>query len=181
MADAFYVRPALAEMPRQTPTMLRETFAPILYAALRRPDEAIASTTPPRTDCPRIFTRTSRTPRLFSRRKRLWITNVNIGTSGAEWRAFGGEKQTGGGRIRLGRVEGLYAARPARSTWQGSAARAGNQVRPLAPRMGSHIPLNRRSREAGTRSLAQRHWGTRESAYLPDDGNLNLAAAARNP
>ena len=55
------------------------------------------------------------------------IANVNIGTSGAEiGGAFGGEKETGGGReSRLRCLEGLHAPRrPARSTIGGAAARA---------------------------------------------------------
>ena len=60
------------------------------------------------------------------------IANVNIGTSGAEiGGAFGGEKETGGGReIGLGRLEGLYAPRHQhRELLQGAAAGAGRVVR----------------------------------------------------
>ena len=101
--DAFYVRPALAEMPTQTPTMLRETFAPILYALpFGDLDEAIALNNAAAhglSSC--IFTRNLADSEVFlsARGSDCGITNVNIGTSGAEiGGAFGGEKQTGGGR-----------------------------------------------------------------------------------
>jgi aldehyde dehydrogenase (NAD+) len=101
--DAFYVRPALAEMPRQTPTMLRETFAPILYALpFDDLEEAIALNNAAAhglSSC--IFTRNLADSEIFlsARGSDCGITNVNIGTSGAEiGGAFGGEKQTGGGR-----------------------------------------------------------------------------------
>jgi aldehyde dehydrogenase (NAD+) len=101
--DAFYVRPALAEMPQQTPTMLRETFAPILYALpFDDLEEAIALNNAAAhglSSC--IFTRNLADSEIFlsARGSDCGITNVNIGTSGAEiGGAFGGEKQTGGGR-----------------------------------------------------------------------------------
>ena len=101
--DAFYVRPALAEMPEQSPTMLRETFAPILYALpFDDLDEAIALNNAAAhglSSC--IFTRNLADSEIFlsARGSDCGITNVNIGTSGAEiGGAFGGEKQTGGGR-----------------------------------------------------------------------------------
>ena len=101
--DAFYVRPALAEMPGQSPTMLRETFAPILYALpFADLEEAIALNNAAAhglSSC--IFTRNLADSEIFlsARGSDCGITNVNIGTSGAEiGGAFGGEKQTGGGR-----------------------------------------------------------------------------------
>jgi len=101
--DAFYVRPALAEMSEQSPTMLRETFAPILYALpFDNLDEAIALNNAAAhglSSC--IFTRNLADSEIFlsARGSDCGITNVNIGTSGAEiGGAFGGEKQTGGGR-----------------------------------------------------------------------------------
>jgi aldehyde dehydrogenase (NAD+) len=99
----FYVKPAIVEMPKQVPIVCEETFAPILYvmsydsleqaieihngvpqglsSAIFTSDvcEAEAFLSPAGSDC--------------------GIANVNIGTSGAEiGGAFGGEKQTGGGR-----------------------------------------------------------------------------------
>jgi aldehyde dehydrogenase (NAD+) len=100
---AWYVRPAIVEMPAQTPTMLRETFAPILYV---RPygslDEAIAlNNASSHGLSSSIFTRDLMEAEVFlsARGSDCGISNVNIGTSGAEiGGAFGGEKETGGGR-----------------------------------------------------------------------------------
>jgi aldehyde dehydrogenase (NAD+) len=98
-----YVRPALVEMPRQTDIVREETFAPILYVIpYRTLDEAIAI----HNDVPQglssaIFTTDVREAETFlsPAGSDCGIANVNIGTSGAEiGGAFGGEKQTGGGR-----------------------------------------------------------------------------------
>ncbi|UEM23262.1 aldehyde dehydrogenase family protein [Skermanella mucosa] len=101
--DAFYVEPALVEMPGQTDTVRHETFAPILYI-LRYDalDEAIAL----QNDVPQglsscIFTTDLREAERFlsAGGSDCGIANVNIGPSGAEiGGAFGGEKETGGGR-----------------------------------------------------------------------------------
>jgi aldehyde dehydrogenase (NAD+) len=100
---AFYARPALVEMPGQTPITLTETFAPILYvmrySAL---DEAIeAHNAAPQGLASSIFTNDLREAELFlsAAGSDCGIVNVNIGPSGAEiGGAFGGEKETGGGR-----------------------------------------------------------------------------------
>jgi aldehyde dehydrogenase (NAD+) len=102
-SEAAYVRPALVEMPQQTDVVRRETFAPILYV-MRYADlaEAIAL----QNDVPQglsssIFTNDLREAELFTsaRGSDCGIANVNIGPSGAEiGGAFGGEKETGGGR-----------------------------------------------------------------------------------
>ncbi len=102
-AQAWYARPAIVEMPSQSPTMLRETFAPILYAMpYRSLDEAVAlNNAAAHGLSSSIFTRdlTESETFLSSRGSDCGITNVNIGTSGAEiGGAFGGEKDTGGGR-----------------------------------------------------------------------------------
>jgi aldehyde dehydrogenase (NAD+) len=98
-----YVRPALVEMSGQTEIVRRETFAPILYV-IRYADigEAIAL----QNDVPQglsssILTSDLREAELFlsERGSDCGIANVNIGPSGAEiGGAFGGEKETGGGR-----------------------------------------------------------------------------------
>ena len=98
-----YVRPALVEMPGQTAIMHRETFAPILYAApYRSLDEAIAwHNAVPQGLASSIFTNDIREAERFmsERGSDCGIVNVNIGPSGAEiGGAFGGEKETGGGR-----------------------------------------------------------------------------------
>ncbi len=100
---AYYVRPSLVEMPTQTPTMLRETFAPILYAMpFADLDQAIAlNNAAAHGLSSSIFTCDLRESEQFlsARGSDCGIVNVNIGTSGAEiGGAFGGEKETGGGR-----------------------------------------------------------------------------------
>ncbi|HXV01209.1 MAG TPA: aldehyde dehydrogenase family protein [Caulobacteraceae bacterium] len=98
-----YVRPALVEMPAQSAVVLRETFAPILYV-LRYSDleEAIAvNNAAPQGLSSSIFTLDMREAERFcsARGSDCGIANVNIGPSGAEiGGAFGGEKETGGGR-----------------------------------------------------------------------------------
>ena len=100
---AFYVRPALVEMPGQTPITLTETFAPILYVMRYSTlNEAIeAHNLAPQGLSSSIFTNDLREAELFlsAAGSDCGIVNVNIGPSGAEiGGAFGGEKETGGGR-----------------------------------------------------------------------------------
>ena len=102
-ADAFYVRPALVEMPGQTGPVLEETFAPILYVMKYRDfSEALAlHNGVPQGLSSSIFTLDMREAETFvsARGSDCGIANVNIGPSGAEiGGAFGGEKETGGGR-----------------------------------------------------------------------------------
>jgi aldehyde dehydrogenase (NAD+) len=101
--DAAYVRPALVEISEQAEVVRRETFAPILYV-MRYADLAEAIRL--QNDVPQglsssIFTNDVREAELFTsaRGSDCGIANVNIGPSGAEiGGAFGGEKETGGGR-----------------------------------------------------------------------------------
>jgi aldehyde dehydrogenase (NAD+) len=101
--SSFYVRPALVETPAQIDVVKRETFAPILYA-MRYTDFAEALRL--HNDAPQglassIFTNDLREAEEFlsARGSDCGIANVNIGPSGAEiGGAFGGEKETGGGR-----------------------------------------------------------------------------------
>ncbi len=100
---ALYVQPALVEMPAQTGPVLKETFAPILYVMrYRELDEAIAlHNAVAQGLASSIFTNDLREAELFLSAKGsdCGIANVNIGPSGAEiGGAFGGEKETGGGR-----------------------------------------------------------------------------------
>jgi aldehyde dehydrogenase (NAD+) len=99
----YYVRPAIVEMPSQTPVVLRETFAPILYVlkyskfndALKANNAAVHGLS----SC--VFTTDLRESERFlsASGSDCGISNVNIGPSGAEiGGAFGGEKETGGGR-----------------------------------------------------------------------------------
>jgi aldehyde dehydrogenase (NAD+) len=101
--DAFYARPAIVRMPRQRAIVREETFAPILYAmTYSELDEAIAlqnGVTQGLSSC--IFTNDLREAERFlsAAGSDCGIANVNIGPSGAEiGGAFGGEKETGGGR-----------------------------------------------------------------------------------
>ncbi|NVN13098.1 aldehyde dehydrogenase family protein, partial [Nguyenibacter vanlangensis] len=101
--DAFYVRPALVEMPTQAGPVLQETFAPILYVMKYSDlDQAIAlQNAVPQGLSSSIFTTDLRQAERFlsAAGSDCGIANVNIGTSGAEiGGAFGGEKETGGGR-----------------------------------------------------------------------------------
>jgi aldehyde dehydrogenase (NAD+) len=98
-----YVKPALASMPSQTGIVQQETFAPILYVmSYRTLDEAIALNNAVRQGLSSaIFSNDMRETERFSSAvgSDCGIVNVNIGTSGAEiGGAFGGEKDTGGGR-----------------------------------------------------------------------------------
>jgi aldehyde dehydrogenase (NAD+) len=101
--DGFYVRPALVEMPGQTAVVKLETFAPVLYV-LKYSElaEAIAlHNDVPQALSSSIFTLNLREAERFlsATGSDCGIANVNIGTSGAEiGGAFGGEKETGGGR-----------------------------------------------------------------------------------
>ena len=101
--DAWYAQPALVRMPGQTDLVKEETFAPLLYVLTYDDlDEAIAI----HNDVPQglassIFTLDVREAERFvsASGSDCGIANVNIGPSGAEiGGAFGGEKETGGGR-----------------------------------------------------------------------------------
>jgi aldehyde dehydrogenase (NAD+) len=102
-ANAYYVRPALIEMPRQTGPVTEETFAPILYVMKYSDfDQAIADHNAVGAGLSSsIFTLDLQEAERFlsADGSDCGIANVNIGTSGAEiGGAFGGEKETGGGR-----------------------------------------------------------------------------------
>ncbi len=99
----FFVEPTIVRMPAQTDVVRKETFAPILYVlayddfseALRLHNDV------PQGLSSAIFTESGRCAEEFlsARGSDCGIANVNIGTSGAEiGGAFGGEKETGGGR-----------------------------------------------------------------------------------
>ena len=102
-SNAFYARPAIAEMPGQSPAVCRETFAPILYVMrYSKFDEALAlHNAVPQGLSSCIFTQDMQEAEKFlaASGSDCGIANVNIGPSGAEiGGAFGGEKETGGGR-----------------------------------------------------------------------------------
>jgi aldehyde dehydrogenase (NAD+) len=100
---AYYVRPAVVRMPKQTPVVQRETFAPLLYVLTYSTFEAAVAmhNAVPQGLSSSIFTTDIREAESFlaADGSDCGIVNVNIGTSGAEiGGAFGGEKSTGGGR-----------------------------------------------------------------------------------
>jgi aldehyde dehydrogenase (NAD+) len=103
VAGGFYVRPAIVEVPAQRGSILEETFAPILYVLrYSQFDEAIAlNNAVSQGLSSSIFTNDLREAERFlsAAGSDCGIANVNIGPSGAEiGGAFGGEKETGGGR-----------------------------------------------------------------------------------
>ncbi|MBW9113374.1 aldehyde dehydrogenase family protein [Rhizobium cauense] len=101
--NAYYVKPALVEMPSQAGPVLEETFAPILYVMKYTDfDKVIEDHNAVGAGLSSsIFTLDLREAERFlsADGSDCGIANVNIGTSGAEiGGAFGGEKETGGGR-----------------------------------------------------------------------------------
>ena len=127
--DAYYVRPALCEMPAQIDPVLRETFAPILYVMrYSEIDDAIRlhnAVGAGLSSC--IFTLDMREAERFlsTTGSDCGIANVNIGPSGAEiGGAFGGEKETGGGR------------EAGSDAWKAYMRRATNTIN-----FGSQLPL----------------------------------------
>jgi aldehyde dehydrogenase (NAD+) len=101
--DAYYVAPAIVEMPGQTQVVCHETFAPILYVMrYERFEQAVhLQNAVPQGLSSAVFTNDLREAETFlsAAGSDCGIANVNIGTSGAEiGGAFGGEKETGGGR-----------------------------------------------------------------------------------
>ena len=101
--DGYYVTPAVVEMPDQSEIVKQETFAPILYVMrYSKLEDAIFT----HNDVPQglsscIFTNDLREAEIFTSvvGSDCGIANINLGTSGAEiGGAFGGEKETGGGR-----------------------------------------------------------------------------------
>ena len=101
--NAYYVCAALVALPVQTELVRQETFAPILYVL---PYDTLAQAIALNNDVPQglssaIFTTDLREAEVFmsATGSDCGMANVNIGTSGAEiGGAFGGEKETGGGR-----------------------------------------------------------------------------------
>ena len=101
--DAWYAEPTIVRMPAQSDVVARETFAPILYVlTYGKLDEAVAlQNGVPQGLASSIFTTDLREAERFlaAAGSDCGIANVNIGPSGAEiGGAFGGEKETGGGR-----------------------------------------------------------------------------------
>lgn len=101
--EGHYVRPAIAEVENHFEIVQEETFAPILYMIkYKKLDEAIGYHNGVRQGLSSsMFTLNVREAERFLSHEGsdCGIVNINIGTSGAEiGGAFGGEKETGGGR-----------------------------------------------------------------------------------
>ena len=101
--NAFYATPAIVRIDEQTDVVARETFAPLLYVVPYDDfEEAIAlNNAVPQGLSSSVFTSDQAEAEKFvsAEGSDCGIVNVNIGTSGAEiGGAFGGEKETGGGR-----------------------------------------------------------------------------------
>ena len=102
-ARAYYVRPAIVEMPAQSKIVCHETFAPILYVLKYSSFDDVMKlhNAVPQGLSSCIFTTDMQEAERFvaASGSDCGIANVNIGPSGAEiGGAFGGEKETGGGR-----------------------------------------------------------------------------------
>ncbi len=99
--NAYYAKPAIVKVANQTPVLHHETFAPITYVI---PYDSLEEALGIHNEVPQglssaIMTTDVRDAEYFKRYSDCGIANVNIGTSGAEiGGAFGGEKETGGGR-----------------------------------------------------------------------------------
>jgi aldehyde dehydrogenase (NAD+) len=121
--QAYYVTPAFVQISTQVDIVRTETFAPILYVIpYTSLDQAIAiHNAVPQGLSSAIFTTDLREAEQFQRRSDCGIVNVNIGTSGAEiGGAFGGEKDTGGGREAGSDAWKAYMRRQTRTTYYGT-------------------------------------------------------------
>lgn len=121
--NAYYVEPALVKLKKQIEIVHHETFAPILYVMpYNNIEDAIElNNAVPQGLSSAIFTHDLREAELFKKYSDCGITNVNIGTSGAEiGGAFGGEKETGGGRESGSDSWKYYMRRQTSTTYYGT-------------------------------------------------------------
>jgi len=121
-ADAYYVQPALVRLTGQIDVVCEETFAPILYVMpYDTLEQALDLHNAVRQGLSSaIFTTDLRQADYFKSRSDCGIANVNIGTSGAEiGGAFGGEKETGGGRESGSDAWKAYMRRQTSTTYWG--------------------------------------------------------------
>jgi aldehyde dehydrogenase (NAD+) len=118
----FYAQPALVKLDGQNETVCHECFAPILYVM---PYDTLEDAMRVHNAVPQglssaIFTTDVREAEYFKRNSDCGIANVNIGTSGAEiGGAFGGEKETGGGRESGSDSWKIYMRRQTSTTYYG--------------------------------------------------------------
>ncbi|MDB2414463.1 aldehyde dehydrogenase family protein [Rickettsiales bacterium] len=125
--DAYYVNPVLALMNEQIDIVKQETFAPILYVmpytnledAMKLHNDVAQGLSSA------IFTSEIKEAEYFKKYSDCGIANVNIGTSGAEiGGAFGGEKETGGGRESGSDSWKIYMRRQTSTSYIGQEAPA---------------------------------------------------------
>jgi len=127
LKGGFYVNPALVRMSNQTQIVCHETFAPILYVMEYESLEEVMDrhNEVPQGLSSTIFTTNLQEAEYFKQFSDCGITNVNIGTSGAEiGGAFGGEKETGGGRESGSDAWKNYMRRQTSTTYYGKDAPA---------------------------------------------------------
>ncbi len=123
--NAYYVNPALVKLKKQIEIVEKETFAPLLYVLpYKTLEQAIEmNNSVPQGLSSAIFTNDLREAEIFKKYSDCGITNVNIGTSGAEiGGAFGGEKETGGGRESGSDSWKSYMRRQTSTTYYGLSA-----------------------------------------------------------
>lgn len=123
LENGFYVNPALVKTKKQIDVMQHETFAPILYVMpyknLKQAIEINNSVAHGLSSS--IFTSDLSEAEIFKQYSDCGIANVNIGTSGAEiGGAFGGEKETGGGRESGSDSWKYYMRRQTSTTYYGT-------------------------------------------------------------
>jgi len=118
----YYAKPAIVRLPAQSKTIHDETFAPLTYVI---PYDTIEEALEIHNAVPQglssaIMTTDVREAEFFKRHSDCGIANVNIGTSGAEiGGAFGGEKETGGGRESGSDAWKAYMRRQTSTTFYG--------------------------------------------------------------
>ncbi len=121
--NAYYVTPAVVKLATQTDVVKTETFAPITYVLpYKTLEEALEiHNSVPQGLSSSIMTTDLREAEFFKQNSDCGIANVNIGTSGAEiGGAFGGEKETGGGRESGSDSWKAYMRRQTSTTYYGT-------------------------------------------------------------
>lgn len=120
--NAYYVKPALVRLAKQSTTIFEETFAPLTYILpySNLEDAMMVHNEVPQGLSSAIMTTDVREAEFFKQNSDCGIANVNIGTSGAEiGGAFGGEKETGGGRESGSDAWKAYMRRQTSTTYYG--------------------------------------------------------------
>ena len=121
--DAFYAKPALVKIDKMDETVRKETFAPLTYVIPYTTLEHALEihNAVPQGLSSAIMTTDLREAEYFKQYSDCGIANVNIGTSGAEiGGAFGGEKETGGGRESGSDAWKAYMRRQTSTTYYGT-------------------------------------------------------------